>query len=102
MKAKSKGFEMFKAWKVLFENQSDYKLKVLRSDNDSEFVAKMFLNFGKQHGIYTYFTTPRDPQFNGIVERMNQTLFEKERCLRLTMDLSRGFGLKLYRLQRIL
>ena len=91
MKAKSESFEMFKAWKVLVENQSGSRLKVLRSDNGGEFVSKEFLDFCRQHGIERHFTTPGDPQSNGVAERMNRTLLEKARCLRLTAGLSRGF-----------
>ena len=90
-KRKLESFEKFKDWKGLVENQSGSKLKMLRSDNGGEFVSREFLDFCRQHGIQRHFTTPGDPQSNGVAERMNRTLLEKARCLRLTVGLSKGF-----------
>ena len=77
MKAKLEAFARFKEWKALVENESGKSLKVLRSDNGGEYVSGEFLNFCKHHGIRRHFTTPGDPQSNGVAERMNRTLLEK-------------------------
>lgn len=50
-KDKSESFEMFKARKTLVENQSDCKLKMFESNNDSEFVFREFLDLCKLTGI---------------------------------------------------
>ena len=38
-----------------------------------------------------HFTTPGDPQSNGVAERLNMTLMEKCRCMRLTAGFSKEF-----------
>jgi hypothetical protein len=42
MRKKSKVFEKFKEFKSLVENQTDKKIKVLRTDNGGEFCGKYF------------------------------------------------------------
>lgn len=41
--------------------------------------------------MFKHFTTPEDPQSNGVAEKMNRTLLENARCLRLTSGLPKGF-----------
>ena len=48
---KSKGFEKFLEFKVLVENKTNQKIKVLRIDNGGEFCGKAFDHFCRQHGI---------------------------------------------------
>lgn len=64
MKAKSESFEKLKTWTKLVENGVQRKLKVLRSDNDGEFVSKEFRDFCKQHGIQRHFTISEYLQLN--------------------------------------
>ena len=40
MKHKSEAFKVFKQWKTLVENQTEKKIKRLRTDNDLEFCSK--------------------------------------------------------------
>jgi hypothetical protein len=40
LKAKGEAFEKFKQYKALMENETGHKIKVLRSDNEGEFVSK--------------------------------------------------------------
>ena len=47
LKKKSTIFERFLEFKVLFENQIDRKIKVLRTDNGGEFCGKEFNQFYK-------------------------------------------------------
>lgn len=73
--------ERFLEFKSLVENQTDRKIKVLRTDNGGVFCGKEFNKFYKQHGISRQNTTPYSPQQNGVVERMNRTLMEKARSM---------------------
>lgn len=91
MKHKSESFDKFKVWLAVVENQTGKKLKVLRSDNGGEYKDTEFLNFCSSKGIQRHFTTPGDPESNGVAKRMNITLLEKARCMRLTSGLSKGF-----------
>ena len=45
LKNKSDAFEKFKEWHTLVENQIGTKLKVLRTDNDLEFILEQFNEF---------------------------------------------------------
>lgn len=42
IKRKSDVFETFKRWKALMENETNLKLKFLRSDNGGEYCSKAF------------------------------------------------------------
>jgi hypothetical protein len=42
LKEKSKAFEKFKAFKALVENETDLKIKCLRSDIGGEFISNEF------------------------------------------------------------
>lgn len=81
LKQKSEVFEKFKEWKALVENQTNKKLKVIRSDNGGEFVNLSFQNFMKQNGIRHETTVPHSPQQNGVAERANRSIMEKTRCM---------------------
>jgi transposase InsO family protein len=75
---KSEVFDMFKEFKVLVENQTEKRIKVLRIDNGKEFCGNEFEEFCKKCGIARKNTTPYTPQHNGVTERMNRTLMEKQ------------------------
>lgn len=81
LKSKDEAFEKFKEWKSLVENQSEKKVKKLRTDNGLEFCSGWFNKFCKDHGIARHLTVPGTPQQNGTVERMNRTLLDKVRCM---------------------
>ncbi|KAL8109987.1 hypothetical protein AgCh_025917 [Apium graveolens] len=53
----------------------DY-VKIIRSDNGTEFKNSNMEEFCKEHGIKQEFSAPRTPQQNGVVERKNMTLIK--------------------------
>jgi transposase InsO family protein len=66
---KAKGvFDKCKAYKALVENQTDMKIKTLRSVNGGEFVSKRFDDFLHECGIKRQTTAPYTPQQNGVAE----------------------------------
>eukprot|EP00253_Pinus_taeda_P010171 PITA_10171 len=79
LKKKSEVFDRFKEFKARVENQIEKKIKVLRTDNNGEFCSKEFEEFCKKCAIAWQNTTPYTPEQNGVVERMNKTLMERER-----------------------
>ncbi|KAE8681319.1 hypothetical protein F3Y22_tig00111330pilonHSYRG00089 [Hibiscus syriacus] len=91
LKQKSEVFEKFKLWKAEVENQTGRKIKCLRSDNGTEYTDSQFLQFCKEHGIQRHFTVRKTPQQNGVAERMNRSLNERARCLRLNAGLPKHF-----------
>ncbi|KAK3027503.1 hypothetical protein RJ639_040218, partial [Escallonia herrerae] len=83
MKHKSEVFNVFKQWKARVENQTGKKLKYFRSDNGMECKDEEFLQFCKDKGIIRHFSVKRTPEQNGVAVRMNRTLLERARCMRL-------------------
>ncbi|KAH9669015.1 hypothetical protein KPL70_021617 [Citrus sinensis] len=91
LKIKDQALEKFKVWKSLVENQSDFKLKCLRTDNGLEFCSKVFEEYCQKHGIKRHKTVRFTPQQNGLAERMNRTLVDKTRCMLINSKLPRSF-----------
>ncbi|GJW25399.1 putative ribonuclease H-like domain-containing protein [Tanacetum coccineum] len=58
------------------ENQLDYKVKVIRSDNGTELKNSVMNQFYKMKGIKREFSVARTPQQNGVAKRKNRTLIE--------------------------
>nr|GEV41298.1 hypothetical protein [Tanacetum cinerariifolium] len=63
------------------ENQLSLKVKVIRSDNGTEFKNFDLNQFCRMKGIKREFSVPRTPQQNGITERKNKTLTEAARTI---------------------
>nr|GEY53253.1 hypothetical protein [Tanacetum cinerariifolium] len=63
------------------ENQLSLKVKVIRSDNGTEFKNSDLNQFYEIKGIKKEFSVPRTPQQNGIAERKNRTLIEAARTM---------------------
>ena len=91
LKHKNEVLEKFKEWITLIENQTDKKIKRLRTDNWLEYCSRDFEDFCKSKGIARHKTVTYTPQHNGLAERMNKTLIEKVRCMLLNASLSKGF-----------
>jgi hypothetical protein len=91
LRKKFEVFDKFKEFKALVENQTEKKIKVLRTDNDGELYGNEFEEFCKKCGIARHKTTPYTPQQNGVVERMNRTLMEKTRSMLSGVGLGQEF-----------
>ena len=91
LKSKDEVFETFLVWKKMVENQAGRKIKVLRSDNGTEYRNDQFSYFCKKEGISRHFTVRDTPQQNGVAERMNRTLLEKVRCMLSNAGLGKQF-----------
>jgi hypothetical protein len=91
LKNKSEVFDKFKEFKALVENHTEKKIKVLRIDNGGEFYRSEFKEFYKKCGIERQKTTPYTPLQNGVVERMNMKLMEKERSMLNGVELGQEF-----------
>ncbi|KAD3641560.1 hypothetical protein E3N88_30784 [Mikania micrantha] len=91
LKSKDETFSKFKEWKVMVENQTERRVKKLRTDNGLEFCNSWFDMFCKKHGIGRHFSVAGTPQQNGLVERMNLTLLNKVRCMLFNAGLPKQF-----------
>jgi transposase InsO family protein len=80
-------FDTFKKWKSLVENEIGKRLKCLRLDNGGEYCSKEFDVYCSYHGIRREKKVPGTPQENGVSERMNRTIMERARSMRLHVGL---------------
>ncbi|CAG9104628.1 unnamed protein product [Plutella xylostella] len=81
IKTKDEVFSVFKMFKSYVENQTDLKIKKIRTDNGCEYVNNQFQMFLREHGIEHQTTVPYSPQQNGVAERANRTIMEAARCM---------------------
>ena len=91
MKYKSDVFGIFKKWKAQVENQTSRKIKYLRTDNGLEYKDKELIRFCELDGITRHFTVKGTPQQNGVAKRMNRTLAERARCMKLNAGMPKVF-----------
>lgn len=91
MKHKDEVLEIFLKWKKLVETRIGRKIKVLRSDNGTEYKNDPFLQVCQKEGIKRHFTVRETPQQNGVAERMNRTLLERVRYMLSNAGLGKVF-----------
>ncbi|GJR02833.1 putative ribonuclease H-like domain-containing protein [Tanacetum coccineum] len=58
------------------ENQLNHRVKIIRSDNGTEFKNRNMLEFCGNKGIKQEYSNARTPQQNGVAKRMNRTLIK--------------------------
>ncbi|GJZ57786.1 putative ribonuclease H-like domain-containing protein [Tanacetum coccineum] len=63
------------------ENLVDKKVKIIKSDNGTEFKNKVMDDFCREKGIKREYSVARTPQQNGVAERRNMTLIEAARTM---------------------
>ncbi|GJW79963.1 retrovirus-related pol polyprotein from transposon TNT 1-94 [Tanacetum coccineum] len=63
------------------ENQLSHRVKIIRSDNGTEFKNRDMLEFCGNKGIKQEYSNARTPQQNGVAKRMNRTLIEAARTM---------------------
>jgi transposase InsO family protein len=68
LESKDQVFEHFQLLALRLNNKHPNCLKVIRSDNETEFRNASFDEFCLEHGIDQQFSAPRIPQQNGVVE----------------------------------
>ncbi|GJR11618.1 uncharacterized mitochondrial protein-like protein [Tanacetum coccineum] len=60
------------------KTQLNHRVKIIRSDNGTEFKNKDILEFCRNNGIKQEYSNARTPQQNGVAERMNRILIENQ------------------------
>ncbi|GJS77773.1 putative ribonuclease H-like domain-containing protein [Tanacetum coccineum] len=73
--------EILKTFIIEIENQLDNKVKVIQSNNRTEFKNSIMNQFCEMKGIKREFSIARTPQQNGVAERKNRTLIEAARTM---------------------
>lgn len=81
LKSKDQVKKAFEDFKSFVENQTDKRIKILRTDNGTEYVNQPLLDVLQKSGIQHQKTCPYTPEQNGVAERMNRTIVEKARCM---------------------
>ena len=91
LQQKSEVKSTFESFKKLIENQTDQKIKILRTDNGKEYVNHNLKSFLDLHGIRHQTTIQYTPEQNGLAERMNRTIVEKARSMLIDANLPTNF-----------
>ncbi|GJV93823.1 putative ribonuclease H-like domain-containing protein [Tanacetum coccineum] len=73
--------EILKNFIKEIENLVDKKVKIIRSDNRTEFKNKVMDDFCREKGIKREYSVARTPQQNGVAEKRNRTLIEATRTI---------------------
>ncbi|GKC44322.1 putative ribonuclease H-like domain-containing protein [Tanacetum coccineum] len=73
--------EILKNFIKEIENLVDKKVKIIRSDNGTEFKNKVIDDFYREKGIKREYSVAKTPQKNGVAERRNKTLIKAARTI---------------------
>ena len=89
--SKDQVYKTFREWKAMVELSSGGKLKAIRTDNGGEFTSGEFEAYLKAEGVRHELTIPKNPEQNGVAERMNRTLVETARSMLIGSRLPHSF-----------
>ncbi|KAJ9566962.1 hypothetical protein OSB04_002928 [Centaurea solstitialis] len=81
LRTKDETSGLIKPFVIRVENKTNLKVKVIRSDNGTEFKNADLNSFCEAKGIERQYSAPRTPQQNGVAERRNMTLIEAARTM---------------------
>jgi hypothetical protein len=90
IKERSEALDKFKIFKAEVENQHSLKIKIVRSDRGGEYYGRHtpygqapgpFARFIQDNGIVAQYSTPGEPQQNGVAKRRNRTLMDMVRSM---------------------
>ncbi|GJR07177.1 putative ribonuclease H-like domain-containing protein [Tanacetum coccineum] len=73
--------EILKNFIKEIENLVDKKVKIIRSDNGTEFKNKVMDDFCREKCIKREYSVAKTPQQNGVTEKKNRTLIEADRTM---------------------
>lgn len=82
---------LFHKYKALVENYAKSRIKVMRSDNGTEYTSNQFKKLCYKVGIEHQLTVIYSPQQNGVNMRKNKIFIEMTRCLMFENKLPKSF-----------
>ena len=91
IKTKGEVFEKFLEYEAKMTAQCKSKISHFRSDNGGEYSSNEIKKFCRQKGIQLDYTVARNPEQNGVSERLNQTVMNMARCLLNDAHLDKSF-----------
>uniref|UniRef100_A0A8R7PEX6 Integrase catalytic domain-containing protein n=1 Tax=Triticum urartu TaxID=4572 RepID=A0A8R7PEX6_TRIUA len=86
MRHKDETFQCFKTFYAYVKNHFNVQVQVIRSDNGTEYVNKVFGTFLPEHGILHQTSCLDTPPQNGVAERKNRHILEVARSPTFTMN----------------
>ena len=87
MSEKSEVCMLFQNFYKMVETQFQTKIRILHTDNGTEYINEVLGQFLKEKGILHQTTCVNTPQQNGIAERKNKHLLEVTRALMFSMNI---------------
>ena len=75
----------------MVEKSTGRKLKAIRTGNGREFTSKEFEAHLTTEGVRHELTIPKNPEQNGVAERINRTLVETARSILVNANLPHSF-----------
>ena len=94
IKRKPNVLDEFIRFKKLAENQCNAKIKILLTDNGTEYTNKKFEQYLADCGIQHQKTTPYTPEQNGVAELINRTIIEQVECMLSDAGLDNAYWAK--------
>ena len=91
LKHESEVFKKFSEWKAMVERSSGMKLKKFRTGNGGEYTSNEFEEYLRKDGVKHETSVPKNPQQNGVGERLNRTLIESVRSMLSDSKLPKQF-----------
>ena len=76
---------------MLVATQFSAHIKILRSDNGTEYTSHNMTNYLISNGILHQTSYVNTPQQNGVAERKNRDLLEKTRAIMIQMNVPKFF-----------
>ena len=71
LRTKDEVYEKFREWKAMVELATGKRLKVINTDNGGEYTSREFETYLKAEGVRHELTIPKNPEQNGVAERIN-------------------------------
>jgi len=99
MTNKSDVYECFRSFHKMILTQFSTKVKVLRSDNGSDFISQILQSYFQDHGIIHETTYSYTPQQNGVAERKNWHIHDVARTCLIDAHMSLHLGEILFCMQ---
>nr|GEU33380.1 retrotransposon protein [Tanacetum cinerariifolium] len=92
LKDKTEAFDQFEIFSKKNQNQLGCTIVSIRTDHGRKFINEVqFREFCNANGITHNFSTSRNPQSNGVVERKNRSLQEMSRTMLNEQSLPQNF-----------
>lgn len=86
LRQKSETFDQFRKFESLIMRQTGNKLKVLRSDNGTEYLSTQFKKFINDKGIVHELSSPYIHEQNGRAEREIRTIVDNARSMMIAKN----------------